>query len=635
MERWLSIVARAGWAAAAIAAATLLASLWRPQLGWPMVAIVWGAAVLSAVRPFYGLLLLAGIGPIVTALAIVLHADKAGVHFPEALTLAFIAGAAARRTSSGGLPAMPRRILWPAGILVALALASALVNGALLATEQEGPGSAGRFARTLVADYLVQHNTVTIALQFAEGLVLFVLAAAVSAAQRDASRRVLLMLVAGATGAAVLNIVRIVTAALRQAEAVPALMTYFAQARVSLQFSDWNAAGSFFAMTLLVAIAFASGRGGAGYAIAAATIAVALWLTGSRVAMAAVLAIVIAAALVALWRTSGRQKKLLALAAIALAIAAVVASVLWYPSGRNDSAMFSITTRLELWKAGLRMMWTDPLFGVGLGRFYDLSPDYASATLQVIWRPRENAHNYFIQVLAELGIPGLALFVAVHVLSLKQGWQAANNPLPSRLWLAGPLAFLLTCLTGHSFLIPDVTFAFWITLALAAASGPIAAPVASGARRRFITATALTVLAIAAVLPMRMRAAVLRANMANASEGLSAWQAEPGMRYRSAGSRAAFFVPSGARSVQLRFRAGPDAPQRILVRVFLEGREANQVELQQGEDWRTVRLVQPNRRPLPDFLRIDVETSGIDAPLPLEDAAKVVLVSQPFFIWEK
>jgi hypothetical protein len=59
------------------------------------------------------------------------------------------------------------------------------------------------------------------------------------------------------------------------------------------------------------------------------------------------------------------------------------------------------------------------------------------------------------------------------------------------------------------------------------------------------------------------------------------------------------------------------------------------VQLQQGEDWRTVRLIQPNRRALPDFLRIDIEGSGIDAPLPQNDSARVVLVSQPFLVWDR
>src|SRR3954468_12854370 len=367
-------MARIGWAAVALTAAALLTSLWRPGLGWPLVAIVWGVAVLSVVRPFNGLLVLAGIGPVVTALAIGLRADKAGVHYVEALTLAFIAGAAARRALSSGGTALPRRILWPAGILITLALASAAVNVARLLVEQNTAGSVTPWS--LLADHLVDQNSATIALQFVEGLILFVLTAAAVAGQDDALRRVLRLMIAGATGAAVLNIVRIAMAGMEKADAGAALVTYLIQARVSVQYSDWNAAGSYFAMMLVVTTAFVR-RDRLGYMACAAIIGLGLWLTGSRVAMAAVLVVGIAAALLVV-RRPARGRLLVPSLAVGLAVMAAIAGAIWYPSVRNDPVMFSISTRWELWKAGVQMMWKEPIFGVGLGRFYELSPKYAA-----------------------------------------------------------------------------------------------------------------------------------------------------------------------------------------------------------------------------------------------------------------
>jgi hypothetical protein len=386
-------------------------------------------------------------------------------------------------------------------------------------------------------------------------------------------------------------------------------------------------------MVLIAELAFITGRR-AGYAACATVIALGLWLTGSRVAMAAVLVTVIAAGIRAGYRgQTGRR--LLPLLAVGFAIAATIAGVLWYPSVRNDPVMFSIATRLELWKAGVQMMRTAPVFGVGLGRFYELSPEYASTTLQTIWRPHENAHNYFIQVLAELGIPGLMLFVTVTALALRQGWRTAQPP-PSRLWLGGPLVFLITCLTGHPFLVPEAAFPFWIALSLAAFDTADMPSAPAARRRAALAVVAGIVLLVGASVPLRMRDAVTHANTANATRGLSGWQQEPGVRYRWAESRATFFVPSGARLVRLSMRAGPDAPPTIVVSVSMDGREANRVELHAGEDWREVRLIQPTRRPLPDFLRIEIEaslpgTSGASQPA----GARVVMLAQPSLVWQQ
>jgi O-antigen ligase len=624
---------RIGYAAASLSAAVLLLSMSAPHPGAVMVAAIWSVAVLSAMRPFDGLLVLAGLGPVVTALAIALRADDAGVHFPEALTLAFIAGASARRAFSGSPASLPRRILWPTIVLIALGVASALVNATMLITEQDESAPAVRMAWSFVLNHLASQNTVTVAVLFVEGLVLFVLAAAVAARVPNARARVLRLMVAGATGAAALNTVRIVMAALQKERALPALLDYLAHARVSVQYSDWNAAGSFFGMVLIAALAFVTRRR-SGYAACAAVIALGLWLTGSRVAMAAVLLTMIAAGIRAGYRAQ-TERRLLALVAVGFAIAATIAGVLWYPAVRNDPVMYSVSTRFELWKAGVQMMATAPFFGVGLGRFYELSPQYASATLQTIWRPHENAHNYFIQILAELGIPGLVLFVTITARALRHGWRTAQPP-PSRFWVAGPFVFLVTCLTGHPFLVPEAAVPFWIVLGLAAFETSSVPSAPAGSRLGARTVVAGIVLLIAATVPIRMREAVRHANTASAARGLSAWQQERGVRYRWAESRAAFFVPSGARLVRLPMRAGPDAPPALVVSVSMDGREANRVELHAGDDWREVRLMQPARRPLPDFLRIEIDASVPGASGASEPAgARVLMLAQPSLVWQR
>jgi O-antigen ligase len=448
-----SAAARIACAAASLVAAILLLSLTGHHPGWTMSLAIFGLAVVAAVRPEDGLLVFAGLGPVITVLSVLADADNLGIHYPEAFALAFLCGAAARRAFDRTPFAAPPRVAWPSLVLIAAALASAVVQAAVLNVEQPDLRAGGTLPIVLAADYLVLQNRVTVALLFAEGLLLFLLVADLCGRAPAQRGRVLAMMIAGAAGAAALNLFRLITAAMRQEHALATLWSYFLNVRVNVQYSDWNAAASHFSMMLIVALAFASRR--RVFIVPAALLSAALWVTGSRTALAAVL--ITGAGLVLLRPgRSTRQRALVLAAALAVVVIAGIAGWLWYPSLRNDPIAFSLRTRLVLWRAAVSMMTTNPVFGVGIGGFYELSRSYAPAMLEtVIWRPHENAHNYFIQVLAELGIPGFVLFVSVIALSLRELWRRVASDDMAAACGAALAAYLLTCLTGHPLLVPD------------------------------------------------------------------------------------------------------------------------------------------------------------------------------------
>ena len=57
-------------------------------------------------------------------------------------------------------------------------------------------------------------------------------------------------------------------------------------------------------------------------------------------------------------------------------------------------------------------MWaTDPIFGVGAGRYYGMSERFMGPFIRDLWR--ENAHNNFLQIGAELGALGLLGFLGL------------------------------------------------------------------------------------------------------------------------------------------------------------------------------------------------------------------------------
>jgi O-antigen ligase len=66
----------------------------------------------------------------------------------------------------------------------------------------------------------------------------------------------------------------------------------------------------------------------------------------------------------------------------------------------------STHVRLDILKAGLRMVVDNPVTGVGLGNFRRASGAYGAEVERI-------AHNTYLQVAAELGLPALAAFLAV------------------------------------------------------------------------------------------------------------------------------------------------------------------------------------------------------------------------------
>ena len=109
-------------------------------------------------------------------------------------------------------------------------------------------------------------------------------------------------------------------------------------------------------------------------------------------------------------------------------------------------------SRFEIWSAVANMFSTYPLMGVGEGEFYRLSSNISFARSEFLQLNRgENAHNYFLQVLAENGLVGIAVFAIAFVVP----YRACQNKqliLPA---LIGLLSLFLGNIFAHSFLVRE------------------------------------------------------------------------------------------------------------------------------------------------------------------------------------
>jgi O-antigen ligase len=150
-------------------------------------------------------------------------------------------------------------------------------------------------------------------------------------------------------------------------------------------------------------------------AVCAGLMAGGVLLTESRAGLIATVVMGLAAVVVS-------KRRMLTLGLFVIAIAA---GVVMAPAGlknRFHSIKFegaatngdedSSRTHYELIRAGLAMIESNPLTGVGLERFKYVAPDYNRELLQVA-RRRYIAHDTYIQIAAETGLPVVILFLAL------------------------------------------------------------------------------------------------------------------------------------------------------------------------------------------------------------------------------
>lgn len=184
---------------------------------------------------------------------------------------------------------------------------------------------------------------------------------------------------------------------------------------------------------MALALALDRGRAAAGRvlcAIAAAICFVAIVATVSRGGIIA-LGVALLATILFAGKRRGR-----AVAGIAILAAIATTYVLAFAS---ESQLARLETadggsgRTDIWKVGWRMVEDNPGHGVGAGNFNVSSVHYlliepgAVARSDYIVDTPAVAHNMYLEVLAELGIPGLILFLLLLIISIAAAVRAAST----------------------------------------------------------------------------------------------------------------------------------------------------------------------------------------------------------------
>ncbi len=142
-------------------------------------------------------------------------------------------------------------------------------------------------------------------------------------------------------------------------------------------------------------------------------------------------------------------------------VALIVIPVLVFGSRSGGDADQSTQERYEAWATGLEMFRHSPLFGVGAGQF--------------VHHHNLTAHNSYVLALAELGLPGLYLFLTMMYLSLKiliVGTRELES-VPGTESARGWGMALLAALAGAGFQINTLSFTYhpslWILFGIVGA----------------------------------------------------------------------------------------------------------------------------------------------------------------------
>ncbi len=81
----------------------------------------------------------------------------------------------------------------------------------------------------------------------------------------------------------------------------------------------------------------------------------------------------------------------------------------------------SVNSRLQLAKEAIGLIYQSPIFGVGLNRFQEIGVVYSSTRIFDIngLTAFTKSHNMFLEMSAELGLPGMMFFLVFIVLITK------------------------------------------------------------------------------------------------------------------------------------------------------------------------------------------------------------------------
>jgi O-antigen ligase len=390
--------------------------------------------------------------------------------------------------------------------------------------------------------------------------------------------------------------------------------------RINATFSDPNALAAFLAAMVPLLFALAgrgSGRARVWWAGGAALVAVGLVMTAGRIAAVAGLAGLCVLAVIVI-RTGldrldqspflRRTFRRAVLTMAALVVAGLVALTLagttldarhatqhsyldtWlYTFNLRRPFEETAKGRVDIWRAAVRMIEDRPGFGLGVGRIYRVFGYYARDLTTLPEGMTFSAHSTFLNIGAELGLVGLAVWLALLALSFREvlvrsasGTQESAETRWIDAGLIGALSTLtVTMTTGDRAILYEDLVLLGAVTGLIAFAG-FKAATSTPRREAMLRHGAIGLAAIVLLsLPPRILAERGAVRLDHVTFGLHHVElSRHGTRFRWTTDRALFYLPPTATSLKLRLRS--IAPFNQTVQVLVRGALVFKSELGHG-----------------------------------------------------
>jgi len=192
-----------------------------------------------------------------------------------------------------------------------------------------------------------------------------------------------------------------------------------------------------------------------------------LILTFSRTAWFG-FAIILALLLIYIFKNSLLKNYFPLLAGLLIAI--IILSILFWPELATRSRVtdspdsdFALSNRILLNKLGLLIIFKNPLLGIGTGNFVPALSSYLSFDFPG-WR-FQPVHNIYLAYAAEIGLPGLLIFLTFLYLTFYLKFKISENKLESLTLSAVLIAYCLIGLFDHYFYdLQQGILIFWLVL---------------------------------------------------------------------------------------------------------------------------------------------------------------------------
>lgn len=595
-------------AGAGLAAVPLIGLAWWPGAGAGLLALLLLIVVLGASQPLWAVAVVAAALPLGLPLLVITDTTALGLPgYAESLVLACLAGSCVHEVTQ---PPLAVRTGAPAIIVALLCLTGGLVTTVVPFALPGWPEWINTLLRHFALEWFADAASFP---ALHTGLVWALTALLVPCVERAVRRSPSHQsLPADATrwGLAALagfSALRLAEISLASGDVWMTALGHLRTSRLSPHLPDVNATGSWLVLGVGLwtwtahrrTVTLSAVRAWLGVLVCVCGV----WLTGSRSAQAAALL-----ALVLPWVAAGLGRR--ALFGLAGAVTVGLATLaLWNPGRQAQSGVSeALGVRGDMAAIGVQVLAQAPVFGVGPDQFKDASIPHVSAELAARFpqtRVGENAHNQVIQIVAEWGALGGAAMAWLLWTALGGRRRGDNLSVG---WVGAWLAFAVSALLGHPWLMPTVLVSTWMIAGAAAAFRP---PSIAG-RSGVAIAIAAGIL-LCATLPWRAQARLHGADLEHYRFGASPIVGErDGVPYHLAEQTSRWFIRRTATLVDIPLRADSGSVP-CTVRLAVDEVDADVVTVDDST-WRHVRFRLIGDTGTGEH-RIDLRTSPADCRL--------------------